>query len=77
MGVIKKQDFGVTSEMVTALLEVWDAEYRKEGLFRRRDIYFLAAAVVIGFFGGLRGEEVFLTLLKGMLKFWEGTGKKK
>ena len=29
MGVIKKQDFGVTSEMVRALFEVWEAEYRR------------------------------------------------
>ena len=38
---------------------------------RRRDISRLDAAVVIGFYGGLRGKEVFLASLKGMLKFWE------
>ena len=35
----------------------------------RRDISCLAAAVVIGFHGGLNGEEVFLTSLRVMLKF--------
>ena len=29
--------------------------------------------MVIGFCGGLRGEEEFFTSLKGVLKFWEDT----
>ena len=33
----------------------------------------LEAAVVIGFGGVLRVEEVFLASLEGMLKFWEET----
>ena len=31
----------------------------------------MSCDVVTYFCGGLRGEEVFLTSLKGMLKFWE------
>ena len=27
MGVVRKQDFGVTSEVIKAWLEVWDALY--------------------------------------------------
>ena len=69
MGVIKKQNFGVTSEMVKVLLEGWYSEWRREGLTRRREIFCLAAAVVIDFCGGLQGEEVFMTSLKGMLRF--------
>ena len=38
---------------------------------RIREISCLVAAVVIGLYGGLLGEEVFMTSLKGMLKFWE------
>ena len=34
-------------------------------------------AVVIGFCGGLHVEEVFITSLKEMLKFWEETRIKK
>ena len=71
MGLIKKQVLGVTSEIVKALLGVWNAEYRREGLRRRRGISRLAAAVVIGFCGGLKVEEFFLALLKGMLYLWE------
>ena len=55
MGVIKKQDFEVTSEMVKDFLEVREAEYRREGTLIRREIYSLAATVVICFCGGLRG----------------------
>ena len=56
MGVINKQDFGVSSEMVKDLLEVWEVECGREGLIRRRMIYPLDAAVVVGFCGGLWGE---------------------
>ena len=52
-------------------------EYRREGLIRRRDISSLSTDVVIGLCGGLWVEEVFLTLLKGMIKFWEEKIKKK
>ena len=64
---MKKQYFVVTSEMVKALLELWEAYYRREGLMRRSNISRLAAAVVICFCGGLWVEEVFLTSLKGIL----------
>ena len=76
MGVIKKHDFGVTSETVKALLEGWDAYWRREGLMRIREISHMAAAVVIAFCGVLRGGEVFMKSLKGMLQFWEKTRKK-
>ena len=33
----------------------------------------MASAVVIGFGGGLRGDEVFLSSIEGMLNFWEET----
>ena len=42
-----------------------------------REISCLDAAVVIGFCGGLRGEELFMMSLKGMLKFWEDSRKNK
>ena len=44
---------------------------------RIREISCLAAAVVIDFCGGLRGEEVFLTSLKEIFKFWEEKINKK
>ena len=71
MEVIRNHDFRVTSEMIKDLLEIWDTEWRREELMRRRNICCLAATMVIGFCGGLRGDEVFLTSLKGILKLWE------
>ena len=48
-----------------------------EGLMRKRGIYHLAAAVVICFCVGLRGEYFSLTSLKRMLQLWEETRNKK
>ena len=44
---------------------------------RRKDISCLAADVVVVFCGGLQGEELFLTYLKGILEIWEETRKNK
>ena len=44
---------------------------------RRREISCLDDAVVIGFCVVLRGEEVFLTYLNGMIKFREEKRNKK
>ena len=63
--------------MVNDLLELWEEEYRREVLTSRKEIHCLADTVVIFFCGGLRGEELFLTSLKGMLKLWGETIKKK
>ena len=49
MGVIKKWYFGVTSDMIKALLEGWDTYWRKERLMGRGEISCLSTAVVIGF----------------------------
>ena len=73
MGVIKKQDFGITSRMVKALLEVQEEERmeRKGNCEIQREVDCMEAAVVIGFGGRLRGEEVLIYSLEGTLKFWE------
>ena len=42
---------------------------------KQREVYSLSSAVVIGFGGGLRVEEIFLASLEGMLQFWEETRK--
>ena len=38
---------------------------------RRREVNCQAYALVILFGGGVRGEQVFLTLLEGVINFWE------
>ena len=37
----------------------------------REKISEIAVAVLIGICGGLRGEEIFLTAITGMIQFWE------
>ena len=61
---------GVTLDVMKALLAGCEVEWEGEEQLSKRRISCLAAAVVIGFCGDLRGEEVLLTSLKGMLKFW-------
>ena len=39
----------------------------------REKISEIAVAVLIGICGGLRGEEIFLTAITGMIQFWEET----
>ena len=61
IGVIKRQDFGLTLDVVKALVVRWEVEWKGAHQIRKRSISCVSAAVVIGFCGGLRGEEVFLT----------------
>ena len=70
MVVIKKQDFRVTRKMVTALFFGWTTEWKRVVLNSKREISCLEVTVEIGVCGGLRGEELFLPLLKVMLIFW-------
>ena len=37
---------------------------------RQEKIVEIAAAVMIGFCGGLKGEEILMTPLTGMITFW-------
>ena len=60
MGVIKNQYFGITSNVVKALLRGLEEEWKERlGLFEsRRKVCCLSAAVVIYFFGWLWGVIV-------------------
>ena len=73
MGVIKKKSFGITCKVVKDLVERWEEERKGFNRIneRQRKVSCLEAAVVIGFGGGLRGEEVLLASLEGMLESWE------
>ena len=73
MGVIKKHDFGVTSEMVKTLLMGCNKWWKREVKFWKKHVSCLAADMVIVFCRGLKVEEFFLGALKGMLKFCEET----
>ena len=56
MGVIKRKYFGVTSDMVKALLSRWEGDREGADQLRNRSISCVEAMVVIGFCVGIRGE---------------------
>eukprot|EP00984_Skeletonema_dohrnii_P004388 scaffold1564_cov78-Skeletonema_dohrnii-CCMP3373.AAC.2 len=75
MGVVRIQNEALTSQQVLGLLELiseeWIATEESTGKERLEE---LACYVLIGFGVGLRGEEVLLVSLEGLLYFWEETG---
>ena len=71
MGVIKKQDFVVTSNTVKDLFEGWDTWWKRDGISRIREISCLMSVAMIGFYGILRGEKVIISFFRIMLEFWE------
>ena len=74
MGVIRKQDEAITSEQMKALLEVGEELWKKATTVReKRKIANTITFAVIGFCASLRGEEVPLVSMKGLLTFWEET----
>ena len=77
MGVIRKQDEALTSAQILALQEVgeWMWE-RAEGAAERKEIANIMAFVVIGFCASLRGEEISLVSMRGLLAFWQDTIQK-
>ena len=74
MGVVKFQKEALTSGMVVglcALMEAaWEASTNED--FRER-LEEVMCFILIGCGAGLRGEEVPLTSLKGLLHFWKET----
>ena len=74
MGVVKFQNKALTSAMVVALCvlleEAWEATTDKGYRERSEE---LMCSILIGFGASLRGEEVPLTSLKGLLHFLKET----
>lgn len=74
MGVVRKQDEAITSEQMKALLDVGEYLWSKARNGKeKRKIANVMAFAVIGFCASLRGEEVPLVSLKGLMTFWEET----
>jgi hypothetical protein len=74
MGEIKFQNEALTPSMVVGLGQLLDRVWllsRDEE--EKQSVEELMAYVLIGFGAGLRGEEVPLTSLKGLLSFWDET----
>ena len=60
MSVIKRQDFGITLDVLKALLAGWEVDWEGLDKLRKRMIQCVVVAVVIRLCGGLReGEKKF------------------
>ena len=67
----------MTSNTVKDLFEGWDTWWKRDVISQIITLSCLVSAVMIGFYIILRGEEVFITSLRLMLKFWEETRLRK
>ena len=71
MGILKRQNTPLTSEAVLCLMRMMEEEYAKAKPELQEELEELACFVLASYAGGLRGEEVPLLYLKGMMKYWE------
>mmetsp|Transcript_12985 Transcript_12985/g.19314 ORF Transcript_12985/g.19314 Transcript_12985/m.19314 type:complete len:514 (+) Transcript_12985:1584-3125(+) len=74
MGMIRKQDEALTLAQLMVFLEVVEEEWSRAS--ERKELKSLeevAAFVCIGYCVSLRGEEVPLTSIKGLLELWKET----
>ena len=73
-GEIRKQDLPFTSKIVLALDKVCEIKWRwAKDVKEKSDVEDLMSFVLMEFCADLRGEEVPLLSLKGLLTFWEDT----
>ncbi|EJK47337.1 hypothetical protein THAOC_33949 [Thalassiosira oceanica] len=76
MGQVRYQNEPLTSEMVLALDQLITFEWHRTTDDRERErLEELMCYVLIGFGASLRGEEVPLLSLRGMLYFWKETAR--
>ena len=70
MRITQRQDYALTSESVAALLELLEREWERSEGDEQARLEDLAVYVLCTFAAGLRGEEVPLMSLQGMLRFY-------
>ena len=76
MGIVKVQNEPITSDIYHALDRIATEEWRSaNGEDRRRELEDVMCFVTFGFCNGLRGEEVPLVSLKGLLHYWDETAR--
>ena len=72
MGIIRRQNEALVVGQLLVFLEVAEEDYKRASSRSiKRDIVNLVAFVLIGFMISLRGEEVPLCLIEGMLATWK------
>ena len=76
MGMVRRQNEALTSELVLAMHRVAEEEWQgARSQATRENLEEVMAFMLIGFGSGLRGEEVPLTSLEGLLTFWNDTAE--
>ncbi len=74
MGVLRKQDEALSAEQLVKMCEVAETDWVKSKCeAEKKDIECLMAFCLIGFCISLRGEEVPLVVVDGLLQFWKET----
>lgn len=74
MGMIRRQNEALTSAMVLAMCRRAEADWRTaQSAGRRIEVEDTVCFMLLGFGSGLRGEEVPLVSLEGLLTFWKET----
>ena len=77
MGEARFQNEALTSAQALGLSNILDTTWRHSNKEAHRErLEKLMCYVLIGFGAGLRGEEIPLVLLKGLLFFWDKTNSK-
>jgi hypothetical protein len=74
MGVTRRQQEALTANMVMAVIYVAEGDWQQTvDEEERKDIEEVVTFMLISFCGALRGEEVPLVAIEGLLKFWRET----
>ena len=74
MGVHREQNEALSAEQLTAVLNMCERDWVKSrSEEEKKDIESLASFIIIGFCLSLRGEEVPLVVIEGILQFWDET----
>lgn len=79
MGLVRIQNEPITSKIVHALDEIASEEWRDPNTTDKERVLLenVVCYVMFGYCNGLRGEEVPMISLKGLLHFWEETAASK
>jgi hypothetical protein len=74
MGMVRRQNEALTSELVLRMCSVAEGEWRAaQNPARQINVEDTVCFMLLGFGAGLRGEEVPLVNLEGLLTFWMET----
>ena len=74
MGMVRRQNKTLTSELVLRMCSIAEGEWRAaKNPARQIDVGDTVCFMLLGFGAGLRGEEVPLVNLEGLLTYWMET----